>query len=713
MTMRKWFLKPVTLFMIGTAAMVSCTKLENISNLDPKAPATPQKLGMNNLVTISTVPLVVSTLAGNGIEGWLEGAGTEAEFASPADVVADAFGNVYVADYINSRIRKITPAGIVSTLSGGINDSSGPLIDGPGTKARFGIPAGMAIDAAGNLYIADLGTNRIRKVAPDGSTTTIAGSGPRPYKGGFADGSVINAKFNGPASVAVDAAGNIFVADLLNNRIRKISNFNVTTYAGDGVNGSVNGPGATARFSGPSGVAVDANGNVYVADQFSSLIRKITPDRVVSTLAGSTTGFADGTGTAAKFNAPNHIRVDASGNVYVADAGNNRIRKITPAGVVTTLAGNGVAGFVDGGLSVAQFKSPLGVTTDAAGNFYVADAGNERIRKIAPAPAVNTLAGNGTPGIVDATGTDARFNLPAGTAFDPFGNLYVADQNNNRIRKISPGGAVNTFAGSIRGFADGFGFSARFNAPTGVAADEVGNVYVTDCNNHLIRKISNSGEVTTLAGDGALAGNAGNGFADGQGTQARFSYPYGIAVDRNGDVYVADHNNNRIRKISAFGFVTTLAGTGTAGFNDGQAAFAQFNGPSAVAVDIFGFVYVADQGNNRIRKIDPNGNVSTLAGNGTRGFLDGSSFTARFSNPIGLTVDEFQNVYVTDFNNQRIRKITINGNVTTVAGNGIAGYTDGANPDAQFSHPLGISIRNGILYIGDQDNQSIRTVRLN
>jgi len=316
----------------------------------------------------------------------------------------------------------------------------------------------------------------------------------------------------------------------------------VSTLAGSRL-GHVDATGTAAKFYYPIGVSVDSSGNVYVADQFNHRIRKITPAGVVTTIAGTDTpGSVDGTGTDAKFNHPRNVAVDSSGNVFVADRGNSRIRKITPAGVASTLAGSGKPGFADGTGTEAQFDHPTGVAVDSSGNVYVADQFNYRIRKITLAGMVSTLAGK-TSGYEDATGTAAKFKSPRGVAVDSSGNVYVADADNNRIRKITPAGEVTTLAGTdTRGHADGTGSTAQFNKPSGVAVDSSGNVYVADSNNHRIRKITPEREVSTLTGST-------EGFADGTGTAALFDSPYGVAVDSSGNVYVADRENNRIRKI--------------------------------------------------------------------------------------------------------------------------------------------------------------------
>jgi len=332
--------------------------------------------------------------------------------------------------------------------------------------------------------------------------------------------------------------------------------------------GSVNSNGAVltvtaaplAAISVPEGVAVDAAGNVYVANTFDHTIGKITPAGVVSTLAGlaGRSGSADGTGSAARFAGPRGVVVDAAGTIYVADSGNHTIRTITPAGVVGTLAGLvGTVGSADGTGSAARFGNPYGVAIDVAGSVYVADQNNHTIRKVTPAGVVSTLAGlAGTSGSADGTASVARFVFPTGVAVDAAGNVYVADAGNETIRKITPAGAVSTLAGlaGSSGSTDGTGAAARFKNPNSVAVDAAGNVFVGDKQNYTIRRITPAGVVSTLAG---LAGIFGS--ADGTGSAARFLNPSGVAVDAGGNVYVADAGNSKIRKITPAGVVTTFA----------------------------------------------------------------------------------------------------------------------------------------------------------
>ncbi len=325
--------------------------------------------------------------------------------------------------------------------------------------------------------------------------------------------------------------------------------YTFTTLAGQPSMGSADGTGSAARFASPFGVAVDGAGNVYVADTGNNTIRKVTPAGVVTTLAGlmGSPGSADGTGSAARFSGPSGVAVDSAGNVFVADLWNCAVRKVTPAGVVTTLAGlMGSPGSADGTGSAARFNAPSGVAVDGAGNVYVAAFWSQTIRKVTPAGVVTTLAGlAGSQGSADGTGSAARFSGPSGVAVDCAGNVFVADKWNHTIRKVTPAGVVTTLAGLTGswGSADGTGSAARFWDPSGVAMDGAGNVYVADNLNNLIRKVTPAGEVTTLAGQASDSGSA-----DGTGSAARFSAPSGVAVDGAGNVYVADLGNSTIRK---------------------------------------------------------------------------------------------------------------------------------------------------------------------
>ena len=640
--------------------------------------------------TLTVLPAASSGLAllAGAIGGYgnADGTGSGARFSSPIASAVDSAGNAYVVDSENHTIRKVTPAGAVTTFAGTAGSSGSA--DGTGAAARFFYPAGIAIDSAGNAYVADWGNRTIRKITASGAVTTLAGTAGGT---GSVDGPGGSASFGGPRGVAVDGAGTVYVADTDGSTVRKITPAGVvSTLAGlAGTTGNVDGAGAAALFRFPRALAVNAAGTVYVADTYNNVLRAITPAGVVSTLAGSTQGSADGVGSAAQFSSPSSVAVDAAGTLYIADTDFSLVRKVTPAGAVTTLAGSpGTADSVDGSGAVAHFNRPWGIAVDAAGVLFVSDTGNHTLRKVSPAGVVGTLAGLASrSGRTDGAGAAARFFAPNGLAVDATGNTYVAEAN-HLIRKISPAGVVTTLAGSSNGSADGNGNAASFAYPTALAVDAAGNVYVADTSNHIIRKITPAGDVSTLAGMAGVQGSA-----DGTGTAAQFTQPSGIAVDASGNVFVADSGNQTIRKISPAGVVSTVAGTaGSSGGSDGPAATALFAFPTGIAFDATGNLVIADPNGGTIRRLSAGGTVTTIAGTfNTQGSADGTGAAARFLYPFALALDAAGNVYIADSENSTVRKLTPAGVVTTVVG--VAGEKVvrlGSNP--RLNSPHGIAV---------------------
>jgi sugar lactone lactonase YvrE len=601
-------------------------------------------------------------VAGTGLAGFSGDGGPAigAELSYPSGVAVDAAGSLFIADTGNWRIRKVDTAGRITTVAGGGSDGLGD--GGPATSAEVPQPLGVAVDAAGNLFIAE-GNWRIRKVDPAGTITTAAGGGCCGGDGGPATSTHLSE----PVGVAVDAAGNLFIAERASARIRMVDPAGtITTVAGTGSAGLSGDGGAaiSAQLSYPSGVAVDAAGNLFIADMWNQRIRKVDPAGTITTVAGGgSDGLGDGgSAMSAQLSYPSGVAVDAAGNLFIADTENHRIREVDAAGTITTVAGNGSVGFSgDGGPAISAslflhedcgmyctYRPNAGVAVDAAGNLFIADAVNDRIRKVDTAGTITTVAGNGLAGFSGDGGPaiSAQLSDPSGVAVDATGNLFIAE-GNRRIRKVDPAGTITTVVGSA---------TSVWLTASGVAADAAGNLFIADAKNQRIREVDTAGTITTVAGTGS-AGFSGDG---GPATRAQLSYPSGVAVDAAGNLFIAERDNARIRKVDPAGTITTVAGGGSDGLGDGgPAVSAQLSDPSGVAVDAPGNLFIADAWNQRIRKVDTAGTITTVAGTGSAGFSGdgGPAISAQLYYPYGVAVDAAGNLFIADTWNQRIRMV--------------------------------------------------------
>ncbi len=828
---------------------------------------------------------IITTVAGGG-SGGDGGPATNAMFWGPCTLAFDGSGNMYVSDGGHNMIRKVDPNGMISTVAGnGNEDYSGDGV--AATNTSLSSPNGVVVDAMGNLYIGDSANERVRKVGLDGIITTLVGNTATGYFGNFSgDGGVAtNATVNYPFGVALDAAGNLYIADSGNHRIRKVdTNGIITTVAGNG-NSVYAGDGGTATNASlnyPIGVALDASGNLYIADSGNNRIREVDTNGIIGTVAGNGNSGYAGDGVAAtntSLSSPNGVAVDDLGNLYIADSGNNRIREVYGNGLITTIAGGGSDG--DGSAATdASLNDPYGVALDAVGNLYIADTGNNRIREVhftgeptlilpavstneagsysvvitgpygsvtssvatltvvlpptivtqpisqfalassnvtlsvsatgtapfsyswyfdttnliqsgasdtliltnvspsnsgafqvivanayitatsqvatvtvgfppsvaisgsqtvlpgtnvafvatpggtgpiqyqwqfnganLPNDIISTVAGNGAAKYAGDLGpaVEASLNSPQGVALDAAGNLYIADAANNRIRKVDSNGVITTVAGGGLGSDGAAATNASLNTPLGVAFGARGSLYMAESQNNRVRKVDTSGVITTVAG----GGSGGDG---GAATNASLFSPRALTFDATGSLYIADTANNLVRKVDTNGIITTIAGGGS-GMDGGAATNASFNYPSGVAFDSIGNLYIADRNNNRVCKVDTNGVITTVAGTGVYGYSGNGSVatSAQLADPIGVTVDAVGNLYIGDSSNCRVRKVDPDGFITTVAGNGSVGYTGdgGAATNTRLAVCSGvISDSSGNIYIADPGNNRIRKVQL-
>jgi len=672
-----------------------------------------------NKIRRITVAGRVYTIAGTGATGNANGTGNVATFRHPSRVAVDQYGHIYVTE--DGDIRKLFLNGnpnisanyTVSTFAG---SGTPGFNDGIGTAAQFNQPAGIAVDPSGNVYVADYGNNRIRFIGAGAEVVTIAGNGTATDVDGTGD----VATLSGPLGLAY-YNGALFVTEQTGNLVRELirnpgapsanaSSWNVVKLAGTGIAGSTNGTGDVATFDGPNGIAIDKSGGILEVSPNDVLVRSVIPSSGTFPLGtpagsppsepvrlGNPSGFTAGTpnpfitysgslAAGASSTAQNWVFVIPSGvtafEFTVSVQADTQILALVNAAMnvgsalnqVTTFAGgSGESAIADGVGSAARFFEPRYEAIDAAGNLYVAD--DDMIRRVDPTGRVVTIVNLAdAPGTVDGLGSVATLFAVDGIAVTADGKtIYVTDQND--VRRIALVGgdptvpdnwSVSHVAGSSTpGNANGAGNVAQFNLTGQIAISSGNALFLTEQNGNRVRRIrfmggdptvSNNYLVDTFAGDPAGSAGSTNAF----GTSARFSNPHGLCFDGAGNIYVSEIGNQDIRKITPGGLVTTLAGNNppnAAGYNDGSANSAQFNGAYSIVADSAGYLYVAETNNNDVRRISPDGFTETVAGHTSFGFADGTGATAQFNQPIGIVVGPSGTLLVADFFGRDIRKI--------------------------------------------------------
>jgi sugar lactone lactonase YvrE len=601
----------------------------------------------------------ISTFAGTGICGFSGDGGkaTSAMLSTVFQIAFDANGSLFVADNGNSRIRVVSPSGVISTVAG--NGTLGYSGDGgPAQAAALSAPAGLAVDPSGNLYIADTGNHVIRLVDTSGTIHTIAGNGTAGFSGD--GGPALSAQLNNPQSVAVDAGGNYYIGDS-NQHLRKVdASGTITTIAGNGNQtiGVANGTPATSAAIGvPLGLLV-ASGQLYIAGGTGIWSVDLSTGLIYVIAGGGQPGGFGGDGgvaTAALFSQAYGTALDGQGNLFVADAANNRVRKIAAGSqIISTVAG----GFLGDGRHATDAGLDMffggEIAFDANGNLYIADTYNNRVRKVSTNGVITTFAGTGISGSFGDGGpaVAAGLSLPSSVAIDTAGNVYIADHSNGMIRKVDTAGTIT----SLNVFTTGFPSFFLFGSLSGMAFDSAGNLYASD-GLFVVWKIDPAGNGKIVAGLPFALGSSGDG---GPATQATLFLPSGIAIDRAGNLYISEWLDNRVRKVDTNGIITTVAGSGVQGFSGdgGSATAAELNLPVDVAVDAAGNLYIADFTNLRIRKVDTTGTIQTIAGTNGIGY-NGERLAPTLTNmvPAGLTFSPDGNLFLSDSRAYRVREI--------------------------------------------------------
>jgi trimeric autotransporter adhesin len=657
---------------------------------------------------------IITIAGGDGSSG----DATSTTLYHPHGVAVDGDGDLYLADTENCRIRKIS-GGAITNVAG--NGSCGYGDDGEATTTRLYRPSGLAASDSGDLYIADSNNCRVKKVS--GATiTTVAGTGLCDYGGD--GGAATSAYLRYPSGVALDGIGDLYIADTLNCRVRKVNGTTITTFAGTG-SCSYSGDGGAATSAGidhPYGVVVGSSGEVYISDAYGCAVRKVSGG-TITTVAGTggscAYGGDGGAATSANLNFPASLALQG-GDLYIADTINCRVRKVS-GGTITTVAGNGsCADSGDGGAAAsASMNSPFGVATSSNGALYIADTNNCRVRKVSSA-IITTVAGNGSCGYGGDGGgtTSSTLSPPNGVAIGDAGDIYIADTDNCRVRKVSEG-IITTVAGNGSCGYSGDGGAATMAMlywPRGVAVSDSGDLYIADSRNCRVRKVS-GGTITTVAGNVSCAYYGDGGAA----TDAALSYPDGVAVDDAGVLYIADTASCHVRMVSG-GTITTFAGNGSCQYSGdgGPAASAGISNATGVAVSTSGDLYIADYSNCRIRKVS-GGTITTVAGGGPNQISPpcayagdgGAATSADLYFPVGVAVSGSGDLYISEPSTScRVRKVS-GGSIATFAGNGSCAYGGDGGPatSATLNSPSGVAVdASGRVYIADTANNRIRMV---
>lgn len=638
----------------------------------------------NHRIRKVTTDGIITTIAGTGREGYTGDGGkaSNAQLIQPERVAVDLQNNLYIVERYTFRIRKVDlNTGIITTIAGtGVLGYSGD--GGAATLAQIGHIRGFTIGIDGSLYLAQ--DSRIRKIdAQTNIISTIVGTGNSGYSGDGGLATLANIRTTG---LAIDRHNNLYIADGDNHVLRKVDAISgiINTIAGTGTSGYSGDGGSAllAQITDLNDITLDSVENIYIVQNSHHVIRKITARTgIITTIAGiGTPGYSEveELATQAQLHFPKYMAIDGKGNLFMGDEKHQRIRKIEAStGIISTIAGNGNKNYHSGGYSgdggpatSADLSYPSEIALGSLGNIYFIDKGNARVRKINRyTRIISTIAGTGN--FTDSLGdgklaTEAKLVTPFGIALDNNNNIFITENHGNRVRKVEAStGIINTIAGTGEPFSTGdggFAIHAKFNFPHGIILDKYGDIYLAD--NNRIRKITTStGIINAFAGTGKL-GYSGDG---NLAILAELYWVQGIALDHFNNLYAADAFNNCIRKINAntgtISTITGLGGIGNEGYSGdgGPATFARLNNPSDIAVDNSGNIYIADSGNDCIRKIDvTTGNIITIAGTGVPGYSgDGGLATcAQLNHPRSIAIDASGNIYISDAYNHCIRKLT-------------------------------------------------------
>jgi hypothetical protein len=658
---------------------------------------------INSVVEEVTPSGQLSVFAGRpGVPGApTAGPAASSDLDQPYGVAVDGSGDVFIADTQNSLVEKVTPSGTLSIIAG-IATQAGTPTAGAATSSKLFQPQGIALDGSGDVFIADTQNNLVEKVTSGGTLSILAGKVGQ--FGAPTPGPATSSKLNLPSGVAVDGSGDLFIADFANGLVEEVTvGGTLSILAGKvgQVGAPTPGPASSSDLWGPSGVAIDGSGDLYIADATNSLIEKVTGG-TLSILAGQVghTGLpTPGAATSSELGNPMALALDGSGALYIADATNNLTEKVTAGGTLSVIAGDGPLGGppTPGPATSSALGSPVDVATDAAGDLYIADPGNNVIEKLTPSGTLSIIAGDGKSGPpTPGPATSSGLSDPSAIAVDGQGNLYIADPFDFVVEKVTPGGTLSIIAGQVGQIGPPTPGPASSSdlSPFGLAVDGSGDVYIADnvetstTTAAYVLEVTPSGTLSIVAGTGLIGSPTA-----GPATSSKLNFPEGLAVDGTGNLYISDVYANVIAKVTPSGELSILAGSGVMGAPvPGPATSSPLNNPGGIAVDGSGDLFIANPGNNDVLEVSQNQTLSVLAGSGNQGPpTPGPASGSDLNGPLGVAADAAGNVYIADATNDDVEEVfsgitTTPTGTTTETTTGTTGTTTGTTaPEAQIT----------------------------
>ena len=667
------------------------------------------------VVATARSPATLSLVAGRRVHHLGPGPAIGASLAAPEDVALDAHGDLFIADTYNNVVEEVTAAGRLSVVAG--TGKEGPPTRGPATRSKLDTPFGVAVDAHGDLFIADTYNNVVEEVTAAGRLSVVAGTGK---EGPPTPGPATRSKLDTPSGVAVDAHGDLFIADTANAVVEEVTAAGrLSVVAGTGKEGPPTpGPATRSKLDTPSGVALDAHGDLFVADSLNNVVEEVTAAGRLSIVAGNGQEgpLTPGPATRSALDAPAGVALDAHGDLFIADTANAVVEEVTRAERLSVVAGTGQEGPpTPGPATRSELDTASGVALDAHGDLFVADSWNNVVEEVTAAGRLSVVAGTGEEGPpTPGPATRSKLDTPSGVAVDAHGDLYIADTYNNAVEEVTAAGRLSVVAGTGKEAPPTPGPATRseLDAPSGVALDAHGDLFIADTYNDVVEEVTPAGRLSVVAGNGQEGPPT-----PGPATRSELDAPSGVALDAHGDLFVADSLNNVVEEVTPAGRLSVVAGVADKSGppTPGPAIRSKLDTPAGVAVDAHGDLFIADALNLVVEEVTAAGRLSVVAGDGDYGPpTPGPATRSKLDAPAGVAVDAHGDLFIADALNLVVEEVTPAGRLSVVAGDGDYGPpTLGPATRSELDGPSGVAVDvHGDLFIADSNNNDVEKVRL-